>query len=205
MEFLLSFSLIWVLAVMTPGPNFFVVMRYSLTGQRKAALATSAGVASGTLVWGVSGWLGISTLFSIFPSLYLALKLFGAAYLSWLGARMLIAAWRNNYAVPSVCIQSNDWKKAYFAGMLTILSNPKTAIVVPALFAASLPHDYSASLGFAAVILLVSISFAWYSLAGVSMTSAAVSGFMRRARRHIDAFSGLAFLGFAGKLVLTRD
>lgn len=73
--YLLTIAGIWAIAAATPGPNFFVVAQSALSGSRMAALAAAAGVATGTLVWGFAGWLGISAMFSAVPTAYLLLKL----------------------------------------------------------------------------------------------------------------------------------
>ena len=83
--YLVTVAGIWAIAVATPGPNFIVVARSALSGSRIAAFAAVAGVTTGTLIWGLAGWLGISALFAAAPTAYIVLKLAGGTYLLFLG------------------------------------------------------------------------------------------------------------------------
>ena len=69
---LLSIAVIWGIAAATPGPNFFVILRTTAVHARPVALAAVAGVCSGTLLWGLAGFFGISTLFALAPWLCLS-------------------------------------------------------------------------------------------------------------------------------------
>jgi protein-S-isoprenylcysteine O-methyltransferase Ste14 len=64
-DFLLTVAAIWAIAAITPGPNFFFIVRCALTGSRRAAMSAVAGVVTGTLCWGLAGWLGVSALFMV--------------------------------------------------------------------------------------------------------------------------------------------
>jgi len=59
---LLSVAGIWTLAVVTPGPNFFLAIRTALGQSRPAALWNVLGIACGTVIWGLgyTGWRGIT-------------------------------------------------------------------------------------------------------------------------------------------------
>ncbi|NWC55206.1 lysine transporter LysE, partial [Pseudomonas tolaasii] len=49
---LVSLGLLWIVAVVTPGPNFFNIAQLAANGSRRHGVAASAGVASGTILWG---------------------------------------------------------------------------------------------------------------------------------------------------------
>lgn len=54
---LLSVASIWTVAVVTPGPNFFLTVQTSLGRSRPAALRSVLGIACGTAIWGLCGFL----------------------------------------------------------------------------------------------------------------------------------------------------
>lgn len=56
---LLTVAVIWAVAVITPGPNFLMVLRTSATQSRASALFAVAGVGTGTFIWGCAGFFGI--------------------------------------------------------------------------------------------------------------------------------------------------
>ena len=84
---LLSLALLWTVAVITPGPNFFTTAQLAASCSRRHGLFAALGVASGTVLWGLAGGLGIKSLFTAAPALYLAFKIAGGCYLIYLGLK----------------------------------------------------------------------------------------------------------------------
>src|SRR5471030_1446244 len=84
---LLSLALLWTVAVVTPGPNFFNTAQLAASCSRKHGVVAALGVATGTVLWGLAGGLGIKSLFSAAPTLYLTFKIAGGCYLIYLGLK----------------------------------------------------------------------------------------------------------------------
>jgi threonine/homoserine/homoserine lactone efflux protein len=70
---LLSLALLWTVAVVTPGPNFFTTAQLAASCSRRHGVFAALGVATGNVLWGLAGGLGIKSLFTAAPTLYLAL------------------------------------------------------------------------------------------------------------------------------------
>lgn len=85
---LVSLALLWTVAVVTPGPNFFNTAQLAASCSRRHGVVASAGVATGTIMWGLAGGLGIKSLFTAAPMLYLAFKIVGGCYLIYLGLKL---------------------------------------------------------------------------------------------------------------------
>lgn len=206
MAFLLTVAGIWAVAAMTPGPNFLVVVRCALSGDRSLAFASVAGTVAGTLVWGLAGWLGVSAVFLAAPTAFILVKFIGGAYVVWLGLKLL---WQARQSSKDPAPRSDDQLdlslgKAFRLGLLTNLANPKSAVFVASLFAAALPADYHWSYGLTAVGIMVAISTTWYLLISVLLTNAVFGAAYHRARRRIDVLTGLVFVGFGAKLVTSQ-
>ena len=88
---LLAFLTITVLAVISPGADFAMVSRNSLLYSRRAGLLTALGIGAGVTVHVGYSILGVGVLVRESLALFTALKLAGAAYLVFLGLRMLLA------------------------------------------------------------------------------------------------------------------
>ena len=82
---------ITIFAVISPGPDFAMVSRNSLSLSRRAGILTAFGIGAGVLVHVSYTLLGIGVLIRETPALFDILKLVGAAYLVWLGAKMLFS------------------------------------------------------------------------------------------------------------------
>ena len=63
LSILISVSVIWAVAAITPGPNFFITIHTAIGNNRRLSLFTVLGIVAGTLLWSLSGYLGISILF----------------------------------------------------------------------------------------------------------------------------------------------
>jgi threonine/homoserine/homoserine lactone efflux protein len=180
--FLLSVAAIWAVAAITPGPNFFIVVRTALEGSARAAIAVIVGVVLGTFCWGLAGWLGISALFAAAPFAYLFLKIAGGAYLLWLGAKLLWKTYTNSVSSGEPAVRpAISPKQAFYSGLVTNLANPKSAFFVASLFAATLPAEHSWLHGALAVATMVLVSSLWYAFVLTILRNPAIAGAYARA------------------------
>ena len=83
------FLLAAVIIAAIPGPGIFYVAARTLSGGRKAGIASTFGTALGGLVHVVAGGLGVSAIVVASAQLFTTLKLAGALYLIWLGIRTI--------------------------------------------------------------------------------------------------------------------
>lgn len=75
-----------LLAAMSPGPSFVVVLRETLAGSLRTGLWVSLGMSAGALAWALAAWFGLAALFAAAPWLFAALR--------W-GARCSCFGWRS--------------------------------------------------------------------------------------------------------------
>lgn len=117
------------LAQASPGPNMMAVAGAALSQGRAAALHTVAGVAFAMLVWTAAVAFGLASVLAAFPFLMTGMKLIGGAYLCYLGAKALQAAWQGKAAsiVPAKKMRTpfENWRR----GLLVVLTNPKAALM----------------------------------------------------------------------------
>lgn len=83
-------TLIWLAAVISPGPNFLVVSRLALSRSRTSAIGATLGIAAGSVIYAALTLFGLSVLILRFAWLGDTIRVAGGAYLVWLG----IQAWR---------------------------------------------------------------------------------------------------------------
>lgn len=189
---------VWLVGVVTPGPNFLVTMHMAARHGRRAALLTVAGITVGLSFWAVAGLLGIKILFATVPVAALAVKLLGGGYLIWMGIRM----WRSAGAAPSAAPVSAS--SAFRLGLLTNLANAKTAAFAASLFAVAVPAGAGFDLYAAAYLTIVSMSALWYGLCGILGSGGAVMRVYERFHAWLMRIAGAIFVGFGAKLALER-
>src|SRR4051812_23878030 len=84
-----TFALAATLIVLLPGPDTLVVVRNLVRGGRPMGLRAVLGVLTGLTVWVVTAALGLSAVLRASHDAYLGLRVAGAVYLIWVGARSL--------------------------------------------------------------------------------------------------------------------
>jgi threonine/homoserine/homoserine lactone efflux protein len=107
-----------------PGPGIFYVAARTLSGGRKAGIASTFGTALGGLVHVVGGALGISAIILASAQLFAALKFAGALYLIWLG----IQTFREAGIAPPEQAAPAGAGRAFREGIVVEALNPKMAV-----------------------------------------------------------------------------
>jgi threonine/homoserine/homoserine lactone efflux protein len=204
--FFLSVAAIWAIASITPGPNTLLAIRYCLTSSRKVAMTAACGTLTGTFLWGMAGWLGINVLFQAAPFAYLALKIAGGLYLVWLGLKVFLELRKARGATDEAGASRIEvlLKTAYRMGLVTNLANPKTALFVASLFAATMPAGTPFLYGLAAIGEIMMISALYYTCLIGLITHPAVAASYLKAKRKIDIGVATVFIGFGTKLLMSQ-
>ncbi|MCD0501990.1 LysE family translocator, partial [Bordetella petrii] len=90
---LFAFGIAAGILTLTPGLDTALVLRTSAVEGGRRALLAGLGICAGCLVWGVVVALGLGSLLAASQVAYDVLRIGGAAYLFYLGARLLRQAW----------------------------------------------------------------------------------------------------------------
>jgi threonine/homoserine/homoserine lactone efflux protein len=135
---LISFCLIYTLAVATPGPGVAAVIARSLARGHTGAVAFIAGFVVGDLIWFAAAALGLSALAHSMPALFAILRYAGAAYLLWIAAKLWFIPVREPAAETVPGLERTALRT--FLGSLTLtLSNPKPMLFFVALLPTVVP------------------------------------------------------------------
>lgn len=118
-----------VLLTISPGPDMALVTTTSLLHGRAAAIRTSLGISTGTLIWATLAGLGVAALLAASAEAFAMVRLLGAAYLVYLGVRALAEAVRGPAPDRSAAIVPiTEARRPYRQGLLTNLLNPKVGL-----------------------------------------------------------------------------
>lgn len=200
MNVLIAVAVIWGIAAITPGPNFFIVVHTAIDAGQKYSLFTVLGIVAGTFIWALSGYFGVSLLFTAIPILYFTVKLMGGLYLTYLGCKLLLKKSDEAAVRPR---KKTTAASCFRLGLLTNLLNPKTAAFMTSLFAATFPQDASVQLGAASVMVVCAISALWYSLVSTAFSHAKAQAVYDRQKRKIEKLAGTIFIAFGLKLTVS--
>jgi threonine/homoserine/homoserine lactone efflux protein len=204
LSLLLSVAVLWGFAVVSPGPNFLVAARLSITRSRREGLWAVAGIGVGTVIWSAAGCFGIQILFMAAPWMYVTLKMLGGAYLVCLGGRLLWQSWRQDRATGPADSPIGMKAPAFHLGLLTTVANPRSAISVASIFASTMPSHPPVWLSLAVMAIMIGIAVGWYFLVVCVFTTRWLSTAYQQARRWIDRATGACFILFGAKLMAER-
>lgn len=146
LEAWLAFCVMETALCFTPGPAVLFVVSVALARDARAGLAASSGILAANAFYFALSATGIAALILASSTLFNALKWAGAAYLIWLGLRMLLARTASANAPAPRPVQ-----RAFWRGLVVQGANPKALIF----FVALLPQfvDPDAAVGFQLFVL----------------------------------------------------
>ena len=191
----LAFVGVSLLVICTPGQDTALTIRNTLLGRRRAGIATAAGVALGQATWSVATSAGLAVVLAASAPLFFAIRLAGAAYLIYLGARSLYSALSRKEQPEKAHGPPLTGGSALLQGYLSNLSNAKMV----AFFISLLPPFAGPDPSFTVLLLLglnfCVLTFAW--LVGYAFAVDRVSGWLRRSgvRRALDGLLGAVLVG----------
>lgn len=196
---LASFALVVGLLTVTPGLDTALVLRSAAVGGKRRALGVIAGIQTGTLIWGFLAAVGVSAILLASAQLYDVIRLVGAAYLVWIGGRMLWSAIRGTAAtaVDDRPVGADSFLRGWHQGALTNLLNPKVGAfyvaILPQFIPEAAPH-LAWGLTLAGVHVL--IGSAWLTL--LALVAQRFSRWLQRRKvaRTIDGVTGTVVAGF---------
>ncbi|MCQ4251482.1 LysE family translocator [Pseudomonas stutzeri] len=161
---LLAFIAAASLLTVTPGVDTAIVLRTAtLEGRRQAVLA-GAGICLGCLAWGVAVSLGLGALLQASELAYTVVKFAGAAYLIWLGSRLLFRP-RASFDKGASEGTPTGNVQAFWRGLLTNLLNPKIGVFYVTFLPQFVPLGADvAGYSFFLACLHVLLTLAWFAV-----------------------------------------
>lgn len=204
----MHYGIVWLLGVLTlgllsPGPDFLLILRNSLGPRRARAFGTVAGIGCGLAVQ----TLAISFGFAALPQRVMrAVQLVGAAYLAYLGIRALFSRAPAPDASASRTARGSSSlpgaRSGFIDGLVCNLTNPKVFIFFVGVFAQVLPPDATAAWRLLVPASVVIHGLALWSLIVVALHSPPVAARLARAQHWLPRAFGGALLVLAAWIVV---
>ncbi|MBS0624570.1 MAG: LysE family translocator [Verrucomicrobia bacterium] len=194
---LLGFALINLLGAMSPGPDFAIVVRYGLTGSRRAAILATAGISVAILIHVFYCVAGIVFLIQKYEALFSLLQFGGAAYLAYLGLKLIKAGMGKAGKMDPAKIHH----RAFRDGFVTNLLNPKVTLFLLSLFAQFVTPEtsFGQRIAFGATIPIV--TFGWFSFLSCMLTHQRFVPHLQRYQQIFMTVMGAVLLALAGWVI----
>jgi len=215
-DHLLLFVAAGLLLNLTPGPDVLYIITHALRAGARAGMVAALGISAGCFVHIFAAAIGVSALLAASSAAFTTLKWLGAAYLVYVGLRLLLtrspregeSSAMNLVAGGASSTGATALKSIFFQGFWTNALNPKVALFflafVPQFIAPGAPNK---PLAFLLLGLLFNFNGLWVNI-GWALASAWLArrvGAVQRGMHWLARASGVMFMGFGLRLALTDN
>jgi RhtB (resistance to homoserine/threonine) family protein len=200
----LTIASVHLLAVASPGPDFAIVLKHSISFGRRAAIITSIGVGVGILIHVGYSLLGIGILIKTTPVLFQVFSYVAAAYLLYLGwgaIRSPAPKNLNNIELEKT-VQIISDNKAFMVGFLTNGLNPKATLFFLSVFAVAVSQDTPDFIKLGYGLYLAIATGIWFCVLSLFLSSKKVTQFIGKKGYWFDRIMGVVLILLAIKLVM---
>lgn len=192
-----------LLGMISPGPDFFLVVKNAARYQRSAAMMTAMGIVAALLVHMSYCVAGIAVLITTTPWLFSILKYAGAVYLLWIGFQSLLS--KSNHSINEKTAQHSQisFHRAFMQGFLCNLLNPKATLFFLAVFTQVLSIDSSIGEKLWYAFIIWGLAVVYWPLLVLLIQSAPVRKMLNKIQKSIDKVLGIVLIGLGIKVALS--
>ncbi|QYM93250.1 threonine export protein RhtC [Dickeya zeae] len=202
----LTVALVHLIALMSPGPDFFFVSQTAMSRSRREALMGVLGITLGVLVWAAIALLGLHLLLERMAWLHRIVTVGGGLYLCWMGWQLLRSALckRAHQEDDTVEVALPQRGKTFMRGLLTNLSNPKALIYFGSVFSLFVGDDVGAAARWGLFTLISLETLLWFSVVALVFALPVMRRGYQRLAKWVDGLAGALFTGFGIHLIISR-
>jgi len=197
--------------ILLPGPNSLFVLSVATVRGVKAGYQGAMGVFVGDTILLLLTALGAASLLRTYPALFMVVKYAGAAYLTWVGVNLFIAAvkkWRSNSPVDmsadtAVAQATANLQQPFKRALVISLLNPKAILFLLSFFVQFIDPSYDTpAVPFLILSAIIMVFSALYLSALIFAGARLAQGFGRRKRLSASLSSAVGglFVWFGAKL-----
>ena len=197
MSYIQLFALIFsihLLAVMSPGPDFVMVLKNALQYNRKTAVYTALGIGLGIGIHIIYSVAGIAYLLQQNQTVFQLVKYAGMAYIIYIG----IKTFMSKQIKIKLQNQQNNKQISYFeaikTGFITNVLNPKASLFFLSLFSLLIPPNTPSWVLSGISFMLITVTFLWFSLVSVIFTNPLIVKSYEKYESYIVKFFGMILI-----------
>lgn len=197
---LAAFALAFSVAAASPGPGIAAVVARALGAGFRGTFPMVIGLVAGDLVYLSFAVFGLAAIAQSFGTVFLVIKYAGAAYLLYLAVKL----WRAKPVPADVrAAEGQGAVRTFLAGLALTLGNPKVMVFYLALLPTLVPLERLTAIGFAELVVTVSVLLTLIGSAYAAAASSARDLFRsERAVRALNRGAGTMMAGAAAAVVV---
>ncbi|MFW1801230.1 threonine export protein RhtC [Acinetobacter nematophilus] len=189
-------------ALITPGPDFFLVSQTAISRSRKQSIFVVLGITAGVMFWAFFALMGLNIIFEKMAWLRHVILVVGGIYLCWLGYQMLKSVLSKKVLTPQHHFELPQSNFRFFLkGFLTNLSNPKAVIYFGSVFSIFLANPNLDGLHSLLFVIVSIETLIWFSFVAFVFSLPSFKAAYQNASKWIDGVSGGIFTLFGIYLI----
>ncbi|MDU6409695.1 MAG: threonine export protein RhtC [Yersiniaceae bacterium] len=205
----LTVALVHLVALISPGPDFFFVSQTAASRSRREAMMGVVGISLGIVIWAGVALMGLHLLLEKMAWLHQGIMVGGGLYLLWMGYQLLRSAKAKAAQTASATGEAPKVElpargRTFMRGFLTNLSNPKAVIYFGSVFSLFVGDDVGSAERWGLFVMIVAETFAWFSIVAVVFALPVMRRGYQRLAKWIDGVAGVLFAGFGIHLIISR-
>ncbi|WP_312213819.1 threonine export protein RhtC [Pseudescherichia sp.] len=201
----LTVALVHLVALMSPGPDFFFVSQTAVSRSRKEAMMGVLGITLGVMIWAGVALLGLNLILEKMAWLHTIIMVGGGLYLCWMGYQMLRGALKKEVLnAPAPQVELATGGRSFVKGLLTNLANPKAIIYFGSVFSLFVGDSVGETARWGIFVLIALETFAWFTLVASLFALPAMRRGYQRMAKWIDGVAGALFTAFGLHLIISR-
>lgn len=198
-----SVALIHLLAVISPGPDFFMALKNSMTYSRKTGIYTAIGFGLGIAVHVFYSLAGLALIISQSIVIFNVIKYLGVAYLLYIGIKSFLSKTADIKVENKEHLQDISPLKAVSMGFLTNVLNPKASLFFLSLFTLVIGPNTGATTLIIISFILVIDTMLWFSLVAIFFTQKRVRVVFNRYQKWFNKLFGALLVGIGLKIAFS--
>ncbi|MBA2747800.1 MAG: LysE family transporter [Tatlockia sp.] len=198
---ILTITLIQLVAIMSPGPDFAIICCNSLIYSRRTGIYSALGISLGILVHVTYTLVGIGLIISKSVILFSTIKLLGAAYLIYIGYKSLKAKPIRENTTEKLK-QDITRLQAIKVGFVTNILNPKVTLFFFSLFTQVISPTTPASLRALYGLQMFVFTLSWFTLLAITISHPIVKNRFLSMSHYLEKTMGVILIGLGIKVAL---
>ena len=193
MELFITFALLHLFAVASPGPDFFLIARQSSLYGRDISIWASLGISIGILMHSFLSIAGIYILLSLYPDFIFYMKIIASLYIASIGVRTLLV--NNQIEISPLSDQKNiTATKSFVMGFFTNALNPKAFLFFIMVFSLISNTNPSNETKILLGMYMAVATFIWFTLISISFSKISKGEFIKKNLPYLEKIIGVILI-----------
>jgi len=198
---IITLSVVALMMAISPGADFALVTRNSLSYSRSTGLYTTLGITFGTLIHTSYCIAGLAVVINTSPTLFTIIKYIGALYLIFIG----VSSFKKSDILDKKALNDSVLIKpsaAFISGFLSNILNPKTTLFFLGIYTQLVTIDTQLVLQLIYGFIISLAHLLWFSSLSCLLTQQKLSSRLKNYQTVINRSMGLVLIALGLKLVL---